>query len=84
MLLSGLWLAGWAFYVWDSRLIATEDNTNQPFVAYHTDFGRGWKEPKDFSAFDYIYLAGVGIVIPIAVLGFGFVASWAIAGFRSN
>ena len=84
VLLSVVWVAGWAFYVWESRLTATEDATGRQFVAYHIDFGRGWKEPKDFSATDYLRVASIGIGFPVAVLGVGFAIGWAISGFRSN
>jgi hypothetical protein len=84
VLLSLLWLAAWGLYIWDSRLIATEDKTGRQFVAYHTDFGRGWTEPNAFSAADYLSLAGIGFGFPVLVLGFGSAVAWAIAGFRSN
>jgi hypothetical protein len=84
LFLSALWLATWAFYIWDSRLVATEDESHRPFVAYHTDFGQGWKEPKDFSASDYLSLVGIGLGIPVLILGLGVASAWAIAGFRSN
>jgi len=77
-LLSVFWIAGWAFYVWESLL------TDGDFVAYRTDFENAFKEPKDFSVSDYLRLGGIGIGFPIAVLGVGFAIGWAIAGFRSN
>jgi hypothetical protein len=84
ILFSALWLAAWVFYVWDSRLIATEDQTGRQFVAYHTDFGGGWKELSEFSAFDYVSLAGIGLGLPVIVLLAGAWIAWALAGFRSN
>jgi hypothetical protein len=84
IVLSALWIASWAFYIWDSQLVATEDKTGRQFVGYHTDFGRGWTEPKDFSASDYLSLAGIGLGIPVVVLGLGSAIGWVIAGFRPN
>ena len=80
VLLSIIWLAAWAFYIWDSRLVATEDK----FVAYHTDLGQGWTEPMDFVLANYLELVGIGLGPPASILAFGAAIGWEVRGFRSN
>jgi hypothetical protein len=80
LLVSAIWLASWGAYVWFSRIAGAEDTTGEYFLAFHTDFGEGWKELKDFGLGDYLSLAAIGIGIPLAVLIIG----WIIAGFRRN
>ena len=80
--LSAFWIATWAFYIWNSRLVFDADKTGRQIVAYHTDFGRGWKELSNFSVSDYLSVLGTGIGLPIAILGIGAATGWAIAGFR--
>jgi len=79
---SAIWLISWGAYIWISRLDALEDATGQRFIAFHTGFGAGWKEPKDFAFADYLSVASVGLGLPFIVLGLGYGACWVIAGFR--
>jgi hypothetical protein len=81
---SALWLISWAAYVWLSRIEAVEDTTGQPFLAFHTDFGKGWRAASDFAFGDYLSLAAIGIIIPLAVLILGCGAWWVAAGFKSK
>ena len=81
---STLWLISWAAYVWLSRIEAAEDTTREPFLAFHTDFGKGWTAASDFALGDYLSLAAIGIGIPLAVLMLGFAACWVAAGSKSK
>jgi len=84
LLASTLWLISWAAYVWLSRIEAVEDTTGQPFVAFHTDFGKGWRAASNFAPGDYLSLAAIGIGIPLAILILGCGAWWVAAGFKRN
>jgi len=75
-----IWLASWGAYVWFSRLEFPENTAGRHVLAFHTDFGSGWTELKDFGFGDYFSLAAIGIGIPLAVLIIG----WVIVGFRRN
>ena len=55
-----------------------------PFLAFHTDFGKGWRAASDFAFGDYLSLAAIGIGIPLAVLILGCGAWWVAAGFKSK
>src|SRR5262245_1944818 len=81
---STLWLISWAAYVWLSRIEAAEDPTGEHFLAFHTDFGRGWKAVSAFALGDYLSLAAIGIGIPLAILILGCGAWWVAAGFKSK
>jgi hypothetical protein len=72
-----IWIASWAAYVWFSRLEEAEDPTERTFLAFHTGFGKGWKEISDFGFGDYFSLAAIGIGIPLAVFVLGYVVCWA-------
>ena len=84
LLVSAIWVALWGGYVWFSRLDATEDATGRRFLGFHTDFGNGWRELKDFNLEDYLSLTAIGIGIPLAALILGYGAWWVAAGFKRN
>ena len=79
---SAVWLASWAVYVWLSRLEATEDATGRTFVAFHTDFGKGWRELSAFTFGDYASLVTIAFGIPLAVLILGYGTWWVVVGFK--
>src|SRR5262249_23230850 len=81
---SALWLISWAAYVWLSRIEGAEDTIVEHFLAFHTDFGSGWKAVSAFALGDYLSLAAIGIGIPLAVLIFGYSIWWVAAGFKRN
>jgi hypothetical protein len=81
---SAIWLILWSAYVWVSRLDAMEDTTGRSFVAFHTGFGNGWTELKDFTLGDCLSLASVGFGLPLAFLGFGYGVAWIVAGFSRS
>ena len=64
LLASTLWLISWAAYVWLSRIEAVEDTTGQPFVAFHTDFGKGWRAASDFALGEASRLLGSAFHLP--------------------
>jgi len=76
---SAIWLISWAAYVWLSRIEAVEDATGQPFVAFHTDFGKGWTAASEFALGDYLSLAAIGVGIPLANLD---TWMWRLVGSR--
>jgi hypothetical protein len=84
LFVSAIWLPSWGAYVWISRLDATEDATGRRVIAFHTGFGEGWRELKDFALGDYLNLTFIGIGIPLAVLILGYGVWWVAAGFRRN
>jgi hypothetical protein len=84
LFVSAIWLASWAAYVWGSRLDGAEDATGERILAFHTDFGKGWTELKDFALGDYLSLAAIGIGIPLAVLILGCGVWWVAAGYTRN
>ena len=68
-----LWLASWAAYVWFSRLEEAEDPTERTFLAFHTGFGKEWKEISEFGFEDYFSLSAIWLGIPLAVFVLGYV-----------
>jgi hypothetical protein len=61
-----------------------EDAHGERLLAFHTDFGKGWTELKDFGFGDYLSLIAIGIGIPLAVLILGYGVWWLVAGFKRN
>jgi hypothetical protein len=84
LFMSAIWLASWGAYVWGSRLDGAEDAAGEPILAFHTGFGDGWKELKEFAFADYLSLAAIGIGIPLAVLILGYGVWWVAAEFKRN
>jgi len=69
-----IWLASWAAYMWFSRLEEAEDPT-RTFLAFHTGFGKEWKEISEFGFEDYLSLSAIWLGIPLAVFVLGY-AIW--------
>jgi len=84
LLMSAIWVASWGAYVWSSRIDGAEDAHGERLLAFHTDFGEGWMELKDFALGDYLSLTAIGIGIPLAVLILGYGAWWVAAEFKRN
>jgi hypothetical protein len=83
---SVVWVTSWGAYVWLTRLegpITLQDTGEklEGFLAFHTDFGTGWKELSRFTFGDYASLVSIAFGIPLAVLVLGWGARWVIAGF---
>ena len=72
-----IWLASWAAYVWFSRLEEAEDPTGRTFLAFHTGFGKEWREISEFGFGDYFSLSAIWLGIPLAVFVLGYVVWWA-------
>ena len=84
LFVSAIWVASWPAYVWFSRISGAEDTTGDQVLAFHTGFGKGWTELKDFALGDYLSLAAIGIGVPLVVLILGYGAWWVVAGFKRN
>jgi hypothetical protein len=84
LVLSAMWLISWIAYVWTSRLDAIDDATGRRFLAFHTDFGRGWTEVQDFGLDAYLRVAAIGAGGPLAALTLGCIVWWIAVGFRHN
>jgi len=84
LFVSAIWVASWGAYVWGSRIDGAEDATSEHILAFHTGFGNGWKELKEFALGDYLSLAAIGIGIPLAVLILGYGVWWVAAEFKRN
>jgi hypothetical protein len=84
LVMSAIWLASWGAYVWGSRIDGAEDAHGERLLAFHTDFGKGWTELKDFGFGDYLSLTAIGIGIPLAVLMVGYGVWWVAGGFKRN
>lgn len=82
IVISTIWVIGWYTYVWETRLHAVEDKTGRSFVAFHTDFGNGWRELKDFGLADYLALIERGLALPAGLLIVGATIGWIGSGFR--
>jgi len=68
-----IWVVSWAAYVWFSRLEEAEDPTGRTFLAFHTGFGKEWKEISEFGFEDYLGLSAIWLGIPLAVFVLGYV-----------